>query len=92
MNDSFRTYAATRSPTCVCPGWENWPVCEIPRGISISKSDASDQSNGTGEVAVSLGTIGTVAALTFSGILEMQIAGTLLGAHVGYHAAASKRR
>ena len=45
-----------------------------------------------GEVAVSLASIGFVAALAFSGALDMRIAGTLLGAHVGYHAAASKRR
>jgi hypothetical protein len=45
-----------------------------------------------GEVLVSLGSIGLVAALTFSGILDAKIAGTLLGAHVGYHAAASRRR
>ncbi|SDD72042.1 hypothetical protein SAMN05444580_10658 [Rhodococcus tukisamuensis] len=46
----------------------------------------------TGEVAVSLGSIGIVATLAFSGVLDAKIAGTLLGAHVGYHAAASKRR
>ncbi len=46
----------------------------------------------TGEVAVSLGSIGIVAALAFSGVFDAKIAGTLLGAHVGYHAAASKRR
>lgn len=46
----------------------------------------------TGEVAVSLVSVGIVAALAFSGIFDARIAGTLLGAHVGYHAAASKRR
>ncbi len=46
----------------------------------------------TGEVAVSLGSIGLVAALAFSGVFDAKIAGTLLGAHVGYHAAASRRR
>ena len=42
-----------------------------------------------GEVLVSLGSIGLVAALTLSGILDANIAGTMLGAHVGYHAAAA---
>lgn len=46
----------------------------------------------TGEVAVSLGSIGLVAALAFGGVIDARIAGTLLGAHVGYHAAASRRR
>jgi hypothetical protein len=46
----------------------------------------------TGEIAVSLGSLGVVAALAFSGVFDAKIAGTLLGAHVGYHAAASKRR
>jgi len=46
----------------------------------------------TGELLVSLASVGLIAALTFSGILDAKIAGTLLGAHVGYHAAASKRR
>jgi hypothetical protein len=48
----------------------------------------------TGEVLVSLLSLGLVAALTFTGGLDMKIAGTLLGAHVGYHAgtAASRRR
>jgi hypothetical protein len=45
-----------------------------------------------GEVMVSFLSIGLVAALTFTGNLDMRIAGTLLGAHVGYHAAASRRR
>lgn len=46
----------------------------------------------TGEILVSFLSIGLVAALTFTGNLDMRIAGTLLGAHVGYHAAASRRR
>jgi hypothetical protein len=46
----------------------------------------------TGEVVVSFLSIGLIAALTFTGSLDMRIAGTLLGAHVGYHAAASRRR
>jgi hypothetical protein len=44
-----------------------------------------------GQVAVSLGSIGITAALAFRGVLDAQIAGTLLGAHVGYHAAAFRR-
>lgn len=44
-----------------------------------------------GEVLVSLATLGIVAALMFGGFLDKQIAGTLLGAHIGYHAAAARR-
>jgi hypothetical protein len=40
------------------------------------------------DVAASLGLI---VALAFSGYLDVKIAGTLLGAHLGYHAAASGR-
>lgn len=46
----------------------------------------------TGEILISLLSIGLVAALTFTGALGIRVAGTLLGAHVGYHAAAAKRR
>ncbi|OKH71774.1 hypothetical protein EB73_09840 [Mycobacterium sp. SWH-M3] len=42
-----------------------------------------------GELLVSLATLGVLAALLFSGLIDRQIAGTLLGAHIGYHAAAA---
>jgi hypothetical protein len=45
-----------------------------------------------GEVVTSLGTLGVVGALAFSGVLDSKIVGALLGAHIGYHAAASRRQ
>lgn len=44
-----------------------------------------------GELFASLATLGVVAALMFSGILDKQVAGALLGAHIGYHAAVAGR-
>lgn len=44
-----------------------------------------------GEILMSLASLGLIVALAFSGYLDMKIAGTLLGAHLGYHAAASGR-
>lgn len=44
-----------------------------------------------GELFGSLATLGVVTALLFSGTIDKQIAGTLLGAHIGYHAAAAGR-
>jgi hypothetical protein len=46
----------------------------------------------TGEVVVSILSVGLVAALTFTDALDVRVAGTLLGAHVGYHAAAAAKR
>jgi hypothetical protein len=46
----------------------------------------------TGELLVSLLSVGLVAALTFTDALDVRVAGTLLGVHAGYHAAAAKRR
>jgi O-antigen/teichoic acid export membrane protein len=45
----------------------------------------------TGDVLVSLASLGVIGALAFSGFLDAKVAGTLLGAHLGYHAAASGR-
>jgi len=44
-----------------------------------------------GEIMVSLASLGVIAALALNGVLDARIAGTLLGAHLGYHAAVSGR-
>ena len=45
-----------------------------------------------GVLVVSLLSVGLVAALTFTQALDMRVAGTLLGAHLGVHAGAAARR
>jgi hypothetical protein len=45
----------------------------------------------TGEILVSVASLGVTAALAFSGLLDPKVVGTLLGAHLGYHAATSGR-